>query len=131
MTKVERPAKRGVVFIAALGAATVVSAQHLITAVPPAPYRAPAIEKAASVTMQLPATSPALRIALPEPSASERASLRSRNATVGGNRGKATEQKGLAVAFPRNIPGDLQQVALSSLQWQSLRTRHTKERCEF
>ena len=120
MTKVERPAKRGVVFIAALGAATVVSAQHLITAVPPAPYRAPAIEKAASVTMQLPATSPALRIALPEPSASERASLRSRNATVGGNRGKATEQKGLAVAFPRNIPGDLQQVALSSLQWQSL-----------
>ena len=119
MTKPQRPAQRGVVFIAAFCAATVASAQ-LITAMPPAPYRVPALEKAAPVTLQLPASSPSLRIALPEPTAAERASLRARNAASGGNRGKATEQKGLAIAFPRDIPGDSQRIALSSLPWQTL-----------
>ena len=120
MTRVHRPALRGIVFAAAMSVAATVFAQGLITAVPPAAFRPPTTEKAAVATMLLPQATPALRITLPEPTAVERATLRDRNAPPGGQRNKATEQKGLAVAFPRNIPAGSQVVALSSLHWQAL-----------
>ena len=120
MTRVHRPALRGIVFAAAMSVAATVFAQGLITAVPPAAFRPPTTEKAAVATMLLPQATPALRITLPEPTAVERATLRDRNAPPGGQRNKATEQKGLAVAFPRDIPAGSQVVALSSLHWQAL-----------
>ena len=120
MTRVHRPALRGIVFAAAMSVAATVFSQGLITAVPPAAFRPPTTEKAAVATMLLPQATPALRITLPEPTAVERATLRARNASPGGQRNKATEQKGLAVAFPRNIPAGSQVVALSSLHWQAL-----------
>ena len=80
MTRVHRPALRGIVFAAAMSVAATVFAQGLITAVPPAAFRPPTTEKAAVATMLLPQATPALRITLPEPTAVERATLRDRNA---------------------------------------------------
>ena len=120
MTNVYGPTLRLIVFAAVMSAVSTVSAEALITAVPPAAFRPQATQKAAPATMLLPQATPALRIVLPEPTTDERAALRARNASSGGQRGKATEPKGLAVAFPRSVPAGSQIVALSSLQWQSL-----------
>jgi hypothetical protein len=120
MTRARPPAFRGVVFAVAAFAAWPAFAEAAITAVPPAAYRAPSTQKSAPVTMMLPQGAPAARVALPEPTAAERASLRARNAAAAGAQGKATTLKGLAVAFPRSIPDGSRAVALAALPWQAL-----------
>ena len=71
-----------------------VFAQVPITAVPPAGYRGRRSQKPRRATMLLPQATPALRIALPEPTAAERASLRDAQRRRAAQRSKATELKG-------------------------------------
>ena len=120
MTRAHPPAFRGIVFAVAAFAAWPAFTEGAITAVPPAAYRAPSTQKAAPVTMMLPQGSPAARVALPEPTAAERASLRARNAPAAGAQGKASTPKGLAIAFPRGIPESSRAIALAALPWQAL-----------
>jgi hypothetical protein len=95
-----------------------------ITAVPPAANRAAINEKATtSPKMALPATAPALRIALPVATESETAIVRAKNiATPKSAKDAAKGAKGrpLAIGFGRPIPVASQTVALESLQWQAL-----------
>jgi lysyl endopeptidase len=106
-----------------------------ITAVPPADYRPPAVAKSspaggtsspvvamsAPTVLLLAPSAPAWRVALPEPTAAERATLQARNARSsmhGTTRGKP---KGpLALAFPRALPAGSASVALDQLNWQAL-----------
>jgi len=120
MTRAHPPAFRGIVFAVAAFAAWPAFTEGAITAVPPAAYRAPSTQKAAPVTMMLPQGAPAARVALPEPTAAERASLRARNAPAAGAQGKASTPKGLAIAFPRSIPESSRAIALAALPWQAL-----------
>jgi hypothetical protein len=70
--------------------------------------------------MLLPTGAPAARVALAEPTAAERASLRARNAAVPAVPRKAAALKALAVAFPRSIPEASRVIALAALPWQVL-----------
>ncbi len=81
MTDVHSRVRACIVFATLLAATVPASAQVPITAVPPADYRGRPVAKAAPAEMTLPRAAPALRIALPEPTAAERASLKTRNAT--------------------------------------------------
>ena len=84
MTRVHPPAFRGIVFAAAAFAAWPVFAEGPITAVPPAAYRGrPSTQKAAPVDDAAAAGDACSAIALPEPTAVERATLRDRNARRG------------------------------------------------
>jgi hypothetical protein len=93
-----------------------------ITAVPPASFRGMSSDKTVVPKMTLAPTAPALRIALPEPTAAERDVLRQRNrASRPARAGRATTLKGpIAVAFPRDVPAAARNVALASLPWQTL-----------
>lgn len=106
-----------------------------ITAVPPAHYRPPALETSApaienstpaigksAATFLLAPSAPAWRVALPEPTAAERATLRDRNAASSPVHGATAHGlKGpLALAFPRNLPGGSASIALDQLNWQAL-----------
>lgn len=92
-----------------------------VTSVPPADYRPPMAEKAAPAQFLLPPAAPALRVALPEPTPAERATLKARNAQAPAGAAKAGNLKGpLALAFPRDVPASGSAIALSQLQWQSL-----------
>ena len=93
-----------------------------IIAVPPALLRAEPSGKATVSKMALAPTAPALRIALPEPTAAERDLLRQRNQAVRPARaGHATTLKGpIAVAFPRDVPAFAQNLAFAALPWQTL-----------
>ena len=121
MTDVHSRARACIVFATLLAATVPVCAQVPITAVPPADYRGRPVAKAAPAEMTLPRVAPALRIALPEPTAAERASLRTRNATKAASGRKATGLKGpLALAFPRSVPAGAESIELDRLQWQAL-----------
>ena len=90
-----------------------------ITAVPPADYRPPIVEKAAPVELLLPADAQAMRISLPAPSAAELAALRAKNAAVSGPGTKGVA-KALAIALPRELPDASRSIALDALAWQPL-----------
>lgn len=119
MTRVHPAALRGIVLAVAAFVVWPALTQAAITAVPPAAYRTPSTLKAAPVAMMLPQGAPAARVALPEPTAAERALLPAHNAAVPGAQGKAA-LKALAVAFPRNIPEGSRTIALAALPWQPL-----------
>jgi hypothetical protein len=94
-----------------------------ITAVPPAANRSTVGEKTAPATMTLPATAPALRIALPVATESESLIVRAKNSASSNTaKGAAKGAKGrpLAIGFGRPIPAASQTVVLDSLQWQIL-----------
>ena len=92
-----------------------------VTAVPPADYRPPATLKAAPAKMALPPAAPGWRVALPEPSAAERALLTARNATKASRRDKAPDAKrALALGFPRSLPPGADVIGLDALAWQML-----------
>jgi lysyl endopeptidase len=92
-----------------------------ITAVPPAELRSQAVEKVAPAKLLLAPGAPARRIALPEPTAAERGALKARNAAPAASGAKAGKTKrALALAFPRDVPADVESIALDRLDWQSL-----------
>jgi hypothetical protein len=92
-----------------------------ITSVPPATFKPRTVEKAAAAGFLLPATTPAWRVALPEPTAAERAMLKARNAAADVSSKQATKLKGpLALAFPRDLPAGSTTIALGQLSWQAL-----------
>src|SRR6476469_9686995 len=82
---------------------------------------APPVYAAVPITSLLPATTPAWRVALPEPTAAERAMLKARNAAADISGKQATNLKGpLALAFPRDLPAGSATIALGQLSWQAL-----------
>ena len=87
-----------------------------ITAVGPATYQPPAIEKAAAPAMLLAPGAPARRIELAPPSDAERAQLRAANAGAGAR----ASTKALAIAFPRTLPAEAARIDLATLPWQAL-----------
>jgi hypothetical protein len=92
-----------------------------ITSVPPAAFRAPAVEKSAPAQFLLAPTAPGLRIALPEPTDAERATLKARNAAPVIPGVRASTLKGpLAIAFPRDVPAGAASMPLGALDWQGL-----------
>ena len=121
MTESHSRGVRLAVFAAIVAAAVPAFAAVPITAVPPAPYRPAAVEKAAPQKFLLAPGAPVWRIGLPEPSAAERAMLKSRNAAAPSRGAKSTTLKGpLALAFPRTVPVDSAAIALDHLAWQPL-----------
>ena len=91
-----------------------------ITAVPPADFRPPAVEKSAPALLLAP-SAPAWRIALPEPTPAERAVLAARNAPSSVHGATAGKLKGpLALAFPRDVPAGFSSIALDRLDWHVL-----------
>lgn len=117
LTRMHRWIAAAATFIVAIPA----FADTPITAVPPADYRPRAMEKAVPATMLLAPGAPARRVALPEPSAAERASLNARNASASAAGAKASILKGpLALAFPRAIPAGSEMIALDQLNWHAL-----------
>src|SRR4051812_38641178 len=120
MTKAHPPGLRGILFAVAALAVWPAFAAPPITAVPPAAYREPPTLKTAPVAMLLPGAAPATRVALPEPTAAERAALPLRNAALPGGQRKPATLKALAVAFPRVIPDGSKVIALAALPWQAL-----------
>ena len=121
MTEVHLRVRACIAFATGVLAAVPAFADVPIIAVPPASYRGPAVAKAAPAGMVLPQAAPAWRIALPEPTAAERASLKAHNVPKAARGGKATELKGpLAVAFPRAVPAGSEAIALAGLHWQTL-----------
>ncbi|MEO8536444.1 MAG: serine protease, partial [Betaproteobacteria bacterium] len=112
-------AMAGIVVAASVAGWTLAYAETPITAVPPAALRA-TTAKSATAALILLAAAPATRVALPEPTAAERASLRLRNASGARTGGKTSTLKGLAVAFPREVPPESQTLRLDTLAWQSL-----------
>lgn len=97
------------------------SAATPVTAVPPADYRPRVAEKAAPAQFLLPPAAPALRIALPEPTPAERATLKARNARAAASPAQANDLKGpLALAFPRDVPVGGSAIVLDQLQWHPL-----------
>ena len=115
---------------AALGAAVVVGLSGIgdayaaapVTAVPPAEYRpSMAVPKAAPATLA--ATTASRRIALAAPTDKELAVLKAKNAKPSSRRATRVDPKksrALAIGFPRAIPAASKQIALSSLDWQTL-----------
>jgi hypothetical protein len=101
-----------------------VLAATAINAVPPAPNRTTvAVEKFAPSALTLPATAPALRIALPAPSAAETGVVKERNAkspTSGKVSAKESMTRALAIGFGRPLTPSAQPIALSALPWQAL-----------
>src|SRR6478752_461932 len=117
LTRMRRSIAVAATFLVAIPA----FADKPITAVPPADYRPRAVEKVAPAAMLLAPGAPAWRVALPEPSAAERASLRARNAATPAAGAKASNLKGpVALAFPRNVPRGSEAIALDQLSWQAL-----------
>ena len=94
------------------------SSAAAITAVGPAEFHPPSVEKSESAAMLLPAAAPAYRVQLAAPSDAERALLSAKNATGTGLARGVVKQ--LALAFPRAVPPDASRIALSALPWQTL-----------
>ena len=113
---------RAVVASALVACALPAFADVPITAVPPADYHARGNEKVREPTQfLLAAGASGLHIALPAPTAAERATLAARNAASTHNSAKANKLKGpLAVAFPRDVPASGSAISLAGLDWQSL-----------
>ena len=115
---------------AALGAVVIVGLSGIgdayaaapVTAVPPAEYRpSMAVPKAAPATLA--ATTASRRIALAAPTDKELAVLKAKNAKPSSRRATRVDPKksrALAIGFPRAIPAASKQIALSSLDWQTL-----------
>jgi hypothetical protein len=115
---------------AALGAVVVVGLSGIgdayaaapVTAVPPAEYRpSMAVPKAAPAALA--ATTASRRIALAAPTDKELAVLKAKNAKPSSGRATRVDPKksrALAIGFPRAIPAASKQIALSSLDWQTL-----------
>ncbi len=95
-----------------------------IVAVPPAANRAGAQAKTESVaTLVAPARVPAHTIALPLPSAEERARLQMGAApspAVSGASPMRAKRHALAIGFPRSLPEGERPLRLAGLPWQSL-----------
>jgi len=112
---------RAMLAIIAVALALPVQADLPVTAVPPADLRPAATQKAAISQFVLPATARGLRVALPEPTAAERATLKARNAPAARGTAKAGNLKGpLALAFPRDVPAGSSAISLAGLAWLSL-----------
>ncbi len=113
---------RACIAVAAAAASLSAYADTLVTAVPPAAFRGAPVDKTAVPKMALAPSAPALRIALPEPTAAERDLLRQRNQAARPARAnRATTLKGpIAIAFPRDVPLSAQNLALDALPWQTL-----------
>ena len=112
----------GVVLVAGLSGIGDALAATPVTAVPPAIYRPSlALPKAASETLF--ATTASRRIALPAPTAKELALLKTKNAAPASRRTARIDPKkgrALAIGYPREIPAASKQLALSTLDWQTL-----------
>ena len=91
------------------------------TAVPPAEYRPQASTPKVATTLIAPAAG-VRRIALAEPSASDRSLLGSKNKSIAatGLRGRSVPDKGqpLVIGFPRALPTSDRTILLSDLSWQ-------------
>jgi lysyl endopeptidase len=112
---------RAALAIVAIALALPVQADVPVTAVPPADLRPGATQKSAVAQFVLPATARGLRVALPEPTPAERATLKARNASAASGATKAGNLKGpLALAFPRNPPAGSSAISLAGLAWLSL-----------
>lgn len=94
-----------------------------VTSVPPAVYRPQAIAPKAAPAALAPAAA-VRRIVLAEPSASERAVVKSKNQRSATARlvGRANPGKArpLVIGFPRALPADARTIVLSDLTWQAL-----------
>jgi len=112
---------RAAIATAIVVAALPAFAQVPITAVPPADFRPRTAEKAAPAQLLLAPGASAWRVALPQPSAVELASLKAKNAVQSQLGAKATNLKGpVALAFPRDVPQGSESIALDALAWQTL-----------
>jgi lysyl endopeptidase len=95
------------------------AAQAQILSAPPAiPSRAAAATKSAPAALLLPESAAGRRVALPAPTEAEsnRASIKSAAAGVGGK--GSTKRSRAAVGFARPLPASEQRLALSALTWQ-------------
>ena len=114
-------------------AAAATGASRAVTAVPPAEYRPSAVvAKAGPATLV--STRVARRIALAPPTESERAAMKAKNAAPkSGPAGRANLTKGpsLAIGFPRALPEDARDFALSDLDWQVLEDASRVARVEI
>ena len=96
-----------------------VAAANAQIAVPPAEYRPPAAPT--SATALAAPTAVARRVALAEPSATERAVLAVKNKNpLTGGRPNAGKRRALAIGFARPLPADAGTIVLSDLGWQAL-----------
>ena len=111
----------GTVAVVALSGIGDVFAAAPVTAVPPAEYRPSlAVPKSAPATL---AATASRRITLAAPTDKELAALKAKNAAPPSRRTKRVDPKKgrpLAVGFPRAIPSASREIALSSLDWQTL-----------
>jgi len=121
MTRMPRTRLRAFLAIALAAAALPAWSALPVTAVPPADLRAGSAAKATAGNVLLAPDAASYRIALPEPTAAERASLVVRNAPSSMRGEKATKLKGpLALAFPRDVPAASRSIPLATLAWQTL-----------
>ena len=92
-----------------------------ITAVGPATYRPPEVEKSTS-TLRAPNVAPAVRIVLPIVSDAELNQFRAKNALPAnaGTPSVSAKSSRLAVAFGREVPSGSRTVLLNQLTWQTL-----------
>ena len=121
MTRMPRTRLRAFLAIALAAAALPAWSASPVTAVPPADLRAGPAAKATAGNGLLAPNAASYRIALPEPTAAERASLAVRNAPSSMRGEKASKLKGpLALAFPRDVPATSRSIPLATLAWQTL-----------
>jgi len=121
MTRMPRTRVRTFLAVALAAAALPAWSAAPVTAVPPADLRPDAVEKATTGKLLLAPNAASYRIALPEPTAAERASLAARNAPTITRGEKATKLKGpLALGFPRDVPAATRSIPLATLAWQAL-----------
>jgi len=112
----------GAVAIAGLSGIGDALAAAPVTAVPPAEYR-PTNVVPKSEPSTLASTTASRRIALAAPTDKELAVLKAKNATSSSRRTTRVDPKksrALAIGFPRALPAASKQVALASLDWETL-----------
>ena len=110
------------ILLAAAIVGSAAAAETAITAVPPARYQPPAVQKAAATpALLLSADAPATRIALSKPTASELDTVKRMNAASKTLPGSSSIRKGarLAIAFDRPVESASRVIALDTLGWRT------------